>query len=617
MSRRLTVVIDFLTPMALLGNWSLLRRADEITFYTSQNTHNGEFLFPFARWLCRSLLGKELRRIRPKVYDYFCNNPRVVETIERRSDLLAPEMVSYLTEKAKASETEARNFLKKCRIDRCSLQALIAERLRSDNAESESVIVTDADPYGFFEGLTISTVNCFPRILSLRWLVVIVAFLVATSRKLARLRVGMRRRPPEYAEYYAQVNTFVRADGIKRDILPSDYLYDKTRNALYVTDLWPVPGDVTEPFRKFLDDNGFKWISFENFRVTPGFIIAALGFAVSGSGRVSPGIGTWSDLTYLLRFLSGHAIERACMENYDCRAMMCMDDYSERHFIRTWLHRQRGIRTFGIHHSACNGIYGNPSLAYICLDRLFVWGTFVRELYGSYWNDVPIVKFGYNRIDRMVADREAGTGQGEEDQIDIPRNGRKNIVITLPKVTRIETFLDSFSNAEAVLEFLRQAGRHLVADANFLLRPKNRFDRAAFEREIGGTPVTWLVNDNWSTAQYLSQADLVIAQEGSGIIADCAVLKVPVVCFEYVGCEKDIWDRYGGDTYSTTAEGLVDVVRRFATGETLDIDWPRLWEEVSYRYSADRVQIIGREVEACPDPRDPPSNAEYRTSPGN
>jgi len=74
----------------------------------------------------------------------------------------------------------------------------------------------------------------------------------------------------------------------------------------------------------------------------------------------------------------------------------------------------------------------------------------------------------------------------------------------------------------------------------------------------------------------------VIAAAGSGILCECSLLKVKVVCYDILGFLKDDWISYGKDLYIDNAKDLHRVIERFINDKPLDVDWDLLWSEMVY-----------------------------------
>jgi hypothetical protein len=90
----------------------------------------------------------------------------------------------------------------------------------------------------------------------------------------------------------------------------------------------------------------------------------------------------------------------------------------------------------------------------------------------------------------------------------------------------------------------------------------------------------------------MSQSDLVIATAGSGVLCECSLLRVKVVCYDIFGFLKEDWMGYGRDLYIDNAKDLYRIIGKFVNDKPLDVDWDLLWDEMVYPNTGNTNHII-------------------------
>lgn len=488
----------------------------------------------------------------------FASNPEAVRLLEARPEAFNRGLVRALAASVSALEADVLKFVKSTLVDPLSIKAHVRER------SSGALILTDHDRFRVYEGTALESAGpAFPRSAILA--------LGALALVLRRLKRSPWRFRPKAAraELLVQAAHFGEDEGVRREFLSEDYVFDPKRVALLITEMWrPVS---PKAYRARMARAGIQVLDVRDFSIGPALALRLVEAAVGLWRRCSLEARSWEDVGLALRFLKARLDEEVTLANCEHRAILCLDDYGPGHIVRTLVYRQRAKRTFGIQHSAGNGLFSVPQLAYVCFDRYLIFGRFYRELFHPFWEDLPLVEFGYNRIDGYLRQRPARR-----------RRDKPTILVTLPTISSLAEFREMFPRGEAVLEFLAGVDDRLAERARVIVRPKYSTGIDEVRARIANHRIEFAMGKGKTTTELLDEADLVVASHGSGILVECALLRVPVINHDYVGLIQRYWTKYGADMCSTTAEELRRRVENFASGKALDVDWKRLWADLSY-----------------------------------
>jgi hypothetical protein len=169
-------------------------------------------------------------------------------------------------------------------------------------------------------------------------------------------------------------------------------------------------------------------------------------------------------------------------------------------------------------------------------------------------------------------------------------NGKKNIIFVAPFPYN---FLDGeLENIQGYFDFLKSIDQYIANKANIYLRLKSMKGIDRLLKYIDTKNVKLLAGKNYTTSELLSQSDLVIATAGSGIICECSLLKVKVVCYDIFGFLKEDWMGYGSDLYIDNANDLYQIIERFINDKPLDVDWNLLWSELVFPNYGNTNEVI-------------------------
>tara|TARA_Y100000589_G_scaffold329879_1_gene377815 strand:- start:1778 stop:3586 length:1809 start_codon:yes stop_codon:yes gene_type:complete len=572
-------VFDHLLPWTVLVHASKIRRASKSVFVTSDNCHNGEIFYPFCRRLAYLLCRKSLTRRRLDLYDYMFDNPCTVPKVFGHKLNDQAPLVEAIAASSGVRQEDAGLFVKKCGLEKACIQSFIVRDMK--NRRDKVCVITDSDPFGIYAGSDLAKFwrSRFGALIASPFLTALMT-LVSVIKTATSFRWKTRCPQPRRRSLLVHNTGFGYAGELLKSFTVDDYFFDNETNAAFLTDQWD-PGDkIAATYISDLDAAGIGCEDFRAFTMSPmlfiGMLLRALKIYIACASRLK----TWLDISIYWRLITADCREFVYSENIDCDAFLSLDDYSERHFVRTWLLRARGRKSLIVHHSAGNGVYALPSLAFICADAVLVWSRFIHDLYRPYWGHLSVVPYGYNRIDSTLRAR----GLDKPSQ-----KGRKTVIITLPGFTDLAGFDSVFTNGEMLFDFLNQVD---TLKTRLAIRPKNYIDAAAFSARVPSRELDFLIDPNITTVEYLLSADLVITLDGSGIAADCAVIETPVVFMDLLGVDKNIYDKFGSEMRFDDGAKLADFTNRFVNGQPVDVDFKKVWAEMSYPYDANRNAII-------------------------
>jgi len=409
---------------------------------------------------------------------------------------------------------------------------------------------------------------------------------------LSQFKLRYKIKEKFYTDLLVPATHFGYDDGVKNEFLSEDYVFNKKKVSLLITKMWrPASSKKVKEYKRKLNERGINCIDAKDFCID----FRGLFTLIKGLRKyviaVNTDYGSWCDVyTYFLS-LYQFLLETIYLRNYSCKAILCFDDYLPWHIARTLVYRQYGIKTFGIQHSLGTGMHGTPSAAYVCFDKYLVWGNFYKELFTPFWDDVDTVKFSYNRMDKFLQKRQKKDIDYTSLYSIIPKSIKKNILITPPEFSAVLN-PQILPNSKGLINFLKNLDGLLLNSGNFFIRPKENNKITEFQQLINNDSVKFILNDNCTTTELLSIADLVLAPAGSGVMCECALLRVKVICYDFIGCVKEFWLQFGDDIYCDSAEGLYCKIKAIVNDEPLNVNWDHVWDEMVYPNEGNTNKII-------------------------
>jgi len=528
-------------------------------------------------------------------------NPDVLKIIEENEKHNHNKLLLEMTQLLKCSKGDANNYIKKLLIWPIAKKLYIRKHLESTHKNKTCLIITDDNTYGLFDNLgIIFEEKCiFNSMLS--FLAIVAATLVVLWIALSKFKLIWKRQTMPKNDLLVHVNQFGYEKNMKKEYRPEDYVYDKKKVSLFITDAWrPTKDEQLEKYKEHLKNHGISYLDVKNFSIEPSELIHFITLSVKSSFRANGAIRSWHELYMYFAFLYHYLCENLYLRNCNCRAILCHDDYNSRHVVRTLLCRQHDIMSLGVQHSAANGLYTVPLLAYICFDKYLIWGKFYENLFGSFWSDLDLVEFGYNRIEGFLQQLNAHKENPANTKTPIYKNRRKNVLITLPTIISFDDFMNKFPNAIGMLDFLRDLDDSILSLANVYVRPKYLYEGIYDIRKyINNSSVQFLLEDSYTTTELLNTADFVVASNGSGVIVECSLLQKKVVTYDYFGCLKNNWSKFGDNMCIQDGVELQNVILAVLQGKSINVNWTYLWQDIAYRNAGESNQILKKIIEQC------------------
>jgi hypothetical protein len=588
-------VLDSASPWVVWRRLWRLRRAQTLILYW--NTGLAGLRLRLTVWLCRILFGKNpvVKPIRS--WMLLAANPEAVRALESENAGFNRGLIRAIAAHLDAPEKDVLKFVKSSLVDGLAAKAHIRTQLGASPGDAV-LILTDNDRFHLYpaSGAVLrGDGEAIFRWRPARLCGAMLGAIAVLARRMAGAGFRLRRRAPMASDLFVHAAHFGYADGIRREFVSEDYVFDPSRVALLITDKWRAPDERLRQYKEHLRRRGIRHADVADFAIDPGLLLRLAAVTINFVRRTWREVAAFSDLKILLQCLNFLLEEEIFLAHCRPKALLCFDDYAPGHIVRTLLYRQRGVRTFGIQHSAGNGLHGVPNLAYVCFDRYLIFGRFFRKLFHPYWEDVPLVEFSYNRIDKFLRSRAEGSSASG-----LPRvPGKKNILITLPSTTSAEG-VSVFPNNAGMLDFLRGVDAEISERGCLFVRPKYKEGIDEMKERIANDRVRFVVEHEASTTELLASADLVVASNGSGILMECALLRVPVLTYDYFGFLRKHWTPYGNDLCLNSAEEIRSRLLAFLRGEALDVDWERLWSDLVYPNDGHTNRILERLLDEIP-----------------
>jgi len=586
------VVCDFISVHGFFRNLRNLKRADSIILYRRDKSLHDKVWVAVFKYMNRIFLRKKYK-VKILRHFMFCKiNYKVVKSIEENSDKINKSLLLNLKHILKASDKDALKYIKHNLVFEIQKKLYINEEIKADLLNNDYLIITDRNHFDIYKGAEevyeddVAIRNVF---LLYTGIFVLMTYILLKIKH--QFRFCLKRKNIFYSDLIVQVTNFFNENNNEfNEFLTEDFVFDKKKVSLLITSLWRPSITDLNIFKIQLERKGIRYIDARELVITTYEFILIIKFLISKTIFSRIKYNSFIDAYTYMLCLYQYCLESLNLSNYNCKAILCFDDYLALHITRTLLYRQRGIKTFGIQHSLGTGVTDSPLRIYICFDKYLVWGTFYVKLFKPYWGDLSLVKYSYNRIDKLLKKRQIVEQPKNLRGRCLANNGKKNIIFTSPP--SCDFFDDVIENIQGYFDFLKSIDKDIANNANIYLRPKNLKGIDRLLKYIDTKNVIFLSDNSYTTAELISQSDLVIAEAGSGILCECSLLKVKVVCYDVLGLLKDDWIRYGKDLYIDNAKDLHRIIKRFINDKPLDVDWDLLWSDLVFPNSGNTNEVI-------------------------
>ena len=583
------VVCDFISIHGFFRNLRNLKRADSIILYRHEKSVFDKVWITVFKYMNRVFLKKKYKVKILKKCMFYNINHKVVKYIEENSGKINKSLLINLKCILKASDKNVLKYIKHNLVFNVQKKLYILEEIKTDLSTDNYLIITDRNQFDIYKGVEeiyeddVAFRNTF---LSYTMLIILMGYILLKIKH--QFRFCLKRKSIFYSDLLVHVTHFF--DESKTGFLTEDIVFDKKKVSLLITKMWFPSITDLNIYKDQLRRKGIRYIDVKELVITTYELIHILKFLVFKIIFLRKRYNSFIEVYTYVLCLYQYCLESLYLNNYNCKAILCFDDYLALHITRTLLYRQRGIKTFAIQHSAGTGIKESPIRIYVCFDKYLVWGTFYVKLFKPYWDDLSLVKYSYNRIDKLLKRRQIVKQPRNLRGFGFADNEKKNIIFAPPHA---RSFFDGeIENIQGYLDFLKSVDLCIVDKANIYLRPKSMENIDRLLKCIDNKDVILLASNHYTTPELLSQSDLVIADAGSGIICECSLLKVKVVCYDIFGFLRDDWIRFGKDLYIDNAKDLCRIIKSFINDKPLDVDWDLLWSEMVYPNHGNTNEVI-------------------------
>ena len=583
------VVCDFISIHGFFRNLGNLKRADSIILYRHNKSSFDKVWITVFKYMNRVFLKKKYKVKILKQCMFHKVNHKVVKYIEENSDKISKSLLLNLKSITKASDKDVLKYIKHNLVSGIQKKLYIIEEIKADLSNNNYLIITDRNQFDIYKGvgeIYEDDVVFRNTLLSCTMLIILMGYILLRIKQ--QFRFCLRRQSIFYSDLLVHVTHFF--DESKTGFLSEDLVFDKKKVSLLITGLWRPSITDLNIYKIQLKRKGIRYIDAGELVITAYEHMLILKFLIFKLIFVRKKFNSFTEVYTYMLCLYQYCLESLNLSNYNCKAILCFDDYLALHITRTLLYRQRGIKTFGIQHSLGTGVTDSPLRIYICFDKYLVWGTFYVKLFKPYWDDLSLVKYSYNRIDKLLKKRQIVKQPRNLRSFGFADNEKKNIIFAAPN-TR-DFFDGEIENIQGYLDFLKSVDLCIADKANIYLRPKSMENIDRLLKCIDNKDVILLASNHYTTPELLSQSDLVIAYAGSGIICECSLLKVKFVCYDIFGFLKDDWVGYGKDMYIDNTKDLYQIIERFINGKPLEVNWNMLWDELVFPNDGNTNEVI-------------------------
>jgi len=583
------VICDFISIHGFFRNLRNLKRADSITLYRLEKSFFDKVWIAVFKYMNRVFLKKKFKVKILKKCMFHKVNHKVVKYIEENSGKINKSLLLNLKCILKASDKDVLKYIKHNLVSDIQKRLYILEEIKADLSTNNYLIITDRNQLDIYKGAEeIYEDDVAFRNIFLFYSVLLVLMVYILLKIKRQFRFCLKRRKIFYSDLLVHVTHFFSES--KMGFLSEDFVFDKKKVSLLITSLWRPSITDLNIYKIQLKRKGIRYIDIKELVITTYEFMHILKFLVFTIISSRKEFNSLIEVYTYVLCLYQYCLESLYLSNYNCKAILCFDDYLALHITRTLLYRQRGIKTFAIQHSAGTGIKESPIRIYVCFDKYLVWGTFYVKLFKPYWDDLSLVKYSYNRIDKLLKRRQIAKQPRTLKSFGFADNEKKNIIFAAPLT---KDFLGGkLENIQGYLDFLKSVDLCIVDKANIYLKNTDTRGRDKLSKLIDNKNVILVANDHYTTADLISQSDLVIAYAGSGILCECSLLRVKVVCYDMFGYLEDDWIRFGKDLYTDNAKDLHRIIERFINDKPLDVDWNLLWSEMVYPNNGNTNEVI-------------------------
>jgi len=590
------VICDFVSVFGFFSNFRKLKKADDILLFQMNKAFVDKIWIKCFKILNHLLLRKTYSIEMIKHYN-FSLNPEVLKIVENNSTNFNNELLLRINKILKGSDSDVLKYIKRMYINVITKKLYIKKQAQPICSDNNILIITDKNHFGIFNG--IGEVYEDNAIFKYKYMTIPINILInilVFIRILYQFKLRLNSYGKFHSDLLVQAQYFGYEGELKKEFLSEDYVFDKKKVALLITNNWrPKSIEETMKYKRRLKKRNINCIDVKDFSIDLWGMVSIIKSIISNLGFIRNNYESFIELHISFSFLYYFIVENLYLRNYKCRAMLCFDDYSPVHIIRTLLYRQHNIKTFGVQHSMGGGLYAGPSLAYICFDKYLIWGEYYKEIFAPFWNDLDLVKLSYNRIDNYLRKRRSIINEN----VGIVKHDNKKVILVL--LPHVKCFHDkSFRNTEEMIKFLKKVDEDIYSKATIYVRLQKMEGLEEFRDKINNNNIKFQVSDSHTTTEWIDCSDLVVVAAGSGAMCECAFLGKKMILYDYHGCLRELWTDLGQDIYTDNHIDLYDKIDAYLNGKKLDINFDLLWGAMVYPNKGDSNQIICNLLDSLP-----------------
>lgn len=588
---------------ALIKNASLIKKAERLILFCHADQRH---LTIFNTLFCKSasLLcsqNVEIRTIHQMGQAPF--SAEAIELVRKKSDL-ATSLQNWAIHVIKMEPGLAIRYVHRVFLERAFVAVATHRALTKEFADCEMRAVHTGALFPDFDDATITRLNAASFIMMvLAWILSPIIFFARLWRELTSVSFSIRKPTLERYELvvyeigflHPNQDTNKNENAIKSMHRKSNvsllFQYDKAICAQFMSDIWRPSIRQIDDYKKHLGIDNYHYLDWADFKITPCRLLASIklyGNAIFNTVRHLRATESVFDAARLAGLFTR---EQIISDNMNTAAVLGFDDYSERSIVRTHVGRLRAIKVFLIQHSANDGIRSEAELTTATADHYLTMSQFARDAFADYWPASMIVPYGYPRLDGML-ELLAQRKNLRSVFADLPNPEKPIVVFALPRFTSREHFLNTFEAASDFLDFLSIAAERYKDTLNILLRPKQLVGWESTIEPTGFPTRNLILDRDLVTAEFLAAADLVISNVGSGILSECALLKISCSQFDYRYSHTDMFDRFGKNFFLHSTDQMISLLDALVDVRPTEIDNDLIFKEFSDPYIANRNTII-------------------------
>ncbi|MDC1054100.1 hypothetical protein OAQ39_02305 [Alphaproteobacteria bacterium] len=590
------IYIDYPSFFLIIKNfYKIINSKSTIIFYTN---YNFKFFFLISFFKCIFFLiskiqflkisHKEIIELYPEAFKLVEDNDNFNHSFDGFFQIFNLKINSQI------------NIFKRNNLYNFCVQLYIKKKI-NENANEKIEVISFSQMSDIYQN-KIRTVNKSNRIkifIKLFYLFPLLLILLIKSLFKYNFVIFQKKNNKKfYSKIIYQVSQFgnLNTQGVSENLITN-----KKEESLLISPYWKIDNNLFKKFIKRLIINDIKHVHFSHFKYNFKNIIFLLKiiFRILSLKNINCNS---SEINLILIIFYYFIDEYIQFNNINCKVFVSNDDVSTRHIIRSAYLNKLKINSYGIQHSAGNGLFGAPHIAYINFDLYFVWNDYIINQFSKYWKELNIVKTGYRRIDNFLKKDFKKHKSVIQNNLNIHYEfydiNKRNILITLPSFDHsLENFSNFYKNSSEIFIFFNNYLSKHLSHFNIIIRPKRKITKE-FIDYIHNINRALIVCDKFdiSTIDLIYWSDLIISSNVSGVISEASLLKKKIVSFDYFDLLSHLNDIYGNELIANKASKLDHILCKFQKNDIINVHWNVLWDEFGFINEHNINTIINKKL---------------------